>query len=130
MCIRDRYQRRVRGPTSAAMADFGMSNDPFAEGDDFEEGGGLGANKGNVHIRIQQRNGRKSLTTCQGLLDDLDIKRILKAVKKTFNCNGTIVKDDNGGEVMQLQGDQRKNIFDFLTNEKICEPAEIKIHGF
>ena len=35
-----------------------------------------------IHIRIQQRNGRKSLTTCQGLANDLDVKRILKAIKK------------------------------------------------
>jgi translation initiation factor 1 len=35
-----------------------------------------------VHIRIQQRSGRKSLTTVQGLADDLDLKKILKALKK------------------------------------------------
>lgn len=35
-----------------------------------------------VHIRIQQRNGRKSLTTVQGLTIDLDLKKILKALKK------------------------------------------------
>merc|ERR1711981_802547 len=103
-------------------------DDPFA--DDFEDGGHIGQNKGYVHLRIQQRNGRKSLTTCQGLADDLDIKRILKAIKKNFNCNGTIVKDVNDAEVIQLQGDQRKHVFDFLTKEKICETSEIKIHGF
>jgi len=105
--------------------------DPFGQ-DDFGDGieGDMGPNKGYIHIRIQQRNGRKSLTTCQGLANDLDVKRILKAIKKSFNCNGTIVNDDQGGDVMQLQGDQRKNIFEFLTNEKICEAPEIKIHGF
>merc|ERR1712159_218443 len=110
------------GGRRKAMADLNF--------DDFEEGGVTGPNKGYVHIRIQQRNGRKSLTTCQGLANDLDVKRILKAIKKSYNCNGTIVHDDQGGDVMQLQGDQRKNIFDFLTIEKICEAAEIKIHGF
>jgi translation initiation factor SUI1 len=33
-------------------------------------------------IRIQQRNGRKTLTTVQGLPADLDQKKILKAFKK------------------------------------------------
>jgi hypothetical protein len=33
-------------------------------------------------IRIQQRNGRKTLTTVQGLPNDLDFQRILKAFKK------------------------------------------------
>ena len=45
---------------------------------------------------------------------------------QSFNCNGTIVNDDQGGDVMQLQGDQRKNIFEFLTNEKICEAPEVR----
>lgn len=31
-----------------------------------------------VHIRVQQRNGRKNITTVQGLDDDLDLKRIMK----------------------------------------------------
>ena len=39
-------------------------------------------------VRIQQRNGRKCLTTVQGLDNDLDLKRICKAMKKAFNCNG------------------------------------------
>jgi hypothetical protein len=33
-------------------------------------------------IRIQQRNNKKTLTTLQGLPNDLDFKRILKAFKK------------------------------------------------
>jgi translation initiation factor SUI1 len=41
-----------------------------------------GAKSNYVHIRIQQRNGRKSLTTVQGLAIDLDLKKILKALKK------------------------------------------------
>jgi hypothetical protein len=38
--------------------------------------------QGIVHLRVQQRNGRKSLTTCQGLATDLDLKKILRALKK------------------------------------------------
>ena len=39
-----------------------MPADPFAEAVDKEESG---AGKDYVHIRIQQRNGKKSLTTIQ-----------------------------------------------------------------
>lgn len=93
-----------------------------------------------VHIRIQQRNGRKTLTTLQGLpkgasdidggekwragadcphcgplsLAEYDQKKILKAFKKEFACNGTIVDDDELGQVIQLQGDQRQKISAFL----------------
>jgi len=31
-----------------------------------------------VHIRVQQRNGRKCITTVAGLGEDLDMKKILK----------------------------------------------------
>lgn len=36
---------------------------------------------------MQQRSGRKCITTVQGLADDLDLKRILKAFKKNFRCD-------------------------------------------
>jgi len=35
-----------------------------------------------VHVRVQQRNGRKCLTTIQGLDPAFDFNRILKAFKK------------------------------------------------
>lgn len=83
-----------------------------------------------VHIRIQQRNGRKSLTTVQGLAPDLDLRKILKALKKMFSTNGTIVNDKEMGKVLQLQGDQRKHVSEFLIKFNICGKNEVKIHGF
>lgn len=83
-----------------------------------------------VHIRIQQRNGRKTLTTVQGLNAKIDFKRLLKAFKKEFACNGNIVDDEELGTVIQLQGDQRKLVSDFLINEGICKAANVKVHGF
>jgi len=83
-----------------------------------------------VHIRIQQRNGRKHLTTVQGLASDLDLRKILKALKKTYSTNGTILTDEELGEIVQLQGDQRRNVYDFLTKCNICRKDEVKIHGF
>ncbi|KAF9876497.1 translation initiation factor sui1 [Colletotrichum karsti] len=92
--------------------------DPFA---DAEEGEGINNQKKGqdyIHIRIQQRNGRKTLTTIQGLPKRFDQKKILKVIKKKFACNGTIVEDMDLGEVIQLQGDQRKNIHDFLIDKQ------------
>jgi translation initiation factor 1 len=63
-----------------------------------------------VHIRIQQRNGRKTLTTIQGLPSEYDPKKLLKAFKKDFACNGTLVPDEELGQVIQLQGDQRTKV--------------------
>lgn len=77
--------------------------DPFADAD---EGDADKQKKGQdyIHIRIQQRNGRKTLTTIQGLPKRFDQKKILKVIKKKFACNGTIVEDQDLGEVLQLQG--------------------------
>lgn len=41
-----------------------------------------GGQSGLIHIRIQQRNGRKTLTTVQGISDDYDKKKLVKAFKK------------------------------------------------
>uniref|UniRef100_A0A7S0LFE0 SUI1 domain-containing protein n=1 Tax=Coccolithus braarudii TaxID=221442 RepID=A0A7S0LFE0_9EUKA len=101
------------------------NQDLFAEADDSKA-----KDKSYVHIRIQQRNGRKSLTTVQGLAEDLDFKKILKALKKTFSTNGTVLKDKEMGKVIQLQGDQRKNVADFLVKYKILKKDDLKIHGF
>lgn len=80
-----------------------------------------------------ERNGRKTLTTVQGLPKKFDQKKILKVIKKKFGmldsrsngrkqiltphtaCNGTIVNDSEMGEVIQLQGDQRKDVQEFLV---------------
>ncbi|KAL9264495.1 translation factor SUI1-like protein [Drosera capensis] len=86
--------------------------DPFAEANAEDSGAGP---KDYVHIRIQQRNGRKSLTTVQGLKKDFSYSKILKDLKKEFCCNGTVVQDPELGQVIQLQGDQRKNVASFLA---------------
>lgn len=81
-------------------------------------------------LRIQQRNGRKTLTILQGLPKEYDAKKILKVFKKEFACNGTIVDDDELGEVLQLTGDQRLKIAEFLVKEDIAKKSDIKVHGF
>ena len=83
-----------------------------------------------------ERNGRKTLTTVQGIPAKFDHKKILKVIKKEFGmsarlgdgqpdanrhaaCNGTIISDTESkgmGEVIQLQGDHRIKIKDFLVD--------------
>ncbi|KAG8492572.1 hypothetical protein CXB51_009987 [Gossypium anomalum] len=86
--------------------------DPFADANAEDSGAGA---KEYVHIRVQQRNGRKSLTTVQGLKKEFSYNKILKDLKKEFCCNGTVVQDPELGQVIQLQGDQRKNVSTFLV---------------
>ena len=79
-----------------------------------------------VHIRIQQRNNKKCLTTIQGIDEKYDLKRIVKVMKKEFNCNGSVVKDK---DVIILQGDQRENSKLMLTTIGLVELSQIKVHG-
>ncbi|TGJ78274.1 hypothetical protein E0Z10_g10492 [Xylaria hypoxylon] len=132
------------------------SYDPFAEAD--ETPGESKQAQNYIHIRIQQfhtiiaphmhraldhhadipsppteRNGRKTLTTVQGLPKKFDRKKILKVIKKKFACNGTIVNDSEMGEVIQLQGDQRNDVQQFLVDKEEgleLDPKTIKVHGF
>lgn len=113
-----------------SLDNFGQlagSKDPFI---DQTEDVGRGGQDNLIHIRIQQRNGRKTLTTVQGINPDYDFKKIVKACKKEFACNGTVVEHPEYGDVIQLQGDQRNLIRDFLKKIGIAKEIQIKVHGF
>jgi len=103
--------------------------DPFADSEE-NAGTGNGIQEGLIHIRIQQRNGRKTLTTVQGIHPKFDLKKLVKVCKKQFNCNGTVVEHAEYGEVIQLQGDKRDAIKVFLADVGIASSDLIKVHGF
>mmetsp|Transcript_13320 Transcript_13320/g.31990 ORF Transcript_13320/g.31990 Transcript_13320/m.31990 type:complete len:120 (+) Transcript_13320:98-457(+) len=111
----------LAGPTFAFADDEGVSEKDNSTADSVQSG--------YIHIRVQQRNGRKSLTTLQGINPKINYKVILKECKKKFNCNGTIVDDTELGQIIQLQGDQRKVVAQFLIDEKIAKREVIKVHG-
>ena len=52
------------------------------------------------------------------------------ALKKEYCCNGCVVEDEEAGKVLQLQGDQRKNVSTFVVENKLAKKDNIKIHGF
>jgi translation initiation factor 1 len=113
-----------------SQADVGVGGvaapyDPFADANGDDEV----VTKGIVHIRLQQRNGRKSLTTIQGLDEKLDLNKLTKAFKKEFCCNGCVVDNKELGRIVQLQGDQREKVKDFLADEEIASKKMIKVHG-
>lgn len=90
-------------------------------------------NKPKLHVRIQKRNGKKCITTVEGFEEDLDVKRICKAMRKQFNCNGNVILGDDDGDVMQLQGDQRQNVKDWLLDNQVFQKNEVDrivMHGF
>lgn len=53
----------------------------------------------------------------------------LTSTPQEFACNGTLVDDEEAGQVIQLQGDQRTKILNFLVEEGLPKNT-IKVHGF
>ncbi len=104
--------------------------DPFKDYEPFQQNSLV---KNKYHIRVQQRNGRKCITTLDGLEEDLDLKRICRAMRNAFSCNGNVTSKEDGGDVIQLQGDQRENIKQWLLDMEIILKNEIDrivVHGF
>lgn len=81
-----------------------------------------------IHIRNQQRNGKKSFTSVAGIANCFNYKKLSKYLKKQLNCNGNIQKTDDFGTVLMFQGDWRKEIADFLYHEGIAEKSQLKLH--
>lgn len=82
-----------------------------------------------VTIYVERRNGKKCKTNVVGMAEDLDLPKILSYLKKTYNCNGSIIKDETYGEIMSFSGDQKENIYNFLVNEQIYNKEDIIIKG-
>ncbi|KAJ2781738.1 Eukaryotic translation initiation factor eIF-1 [Coemansia javaensis] len=82
-----------------------------------------------IHIRIQQRNGRKWITYLEGLPSQFDLKRMLKYFTKAFACQGTVVKDKSDNKFIRLSGDQRVKLHEFLVGEGIAGDKNIHVHG-
>jgi len=85
-----------------------------------------------IHIRVQQM-GKKWITTIDGLDDDLDLARIARAMKKSLHCAATVADNPDGLEVIQLQGDQRASLRDWLVGNEVLTEQEAKerllVHG-
>lgn len=83
-----------------------------------------------IHIRIQQRNGRKSITIIENLpLYIEDLKSFTKYINKTYCCGGNINSKIEEKIVIQFQGDQRNNIQEILINKYNIPKINIVIHG-
>ncbi|KAH0477556.1 MAG: hypothetical protein KVP17_002252 [Porospora cf. gigantea B] len=90
---------------------------------------GADVNSHIIHIRVQQRNGRKCVTTVTGIDPAFDQQKMCKYLKKAMRCNGTHLVDPNFGEILQFQGDHRVAVQQFITEEGIGQRENIKIHG-
>lgn len=44
---------------------------------------------------------------------------------RPVSCNGAIVSDTEGGDIVQMSGDQRTNIHEFLVDQQICVASQV-----
>lgn len=80
----------------------------------------------NIHIRIKQRNGKKVITVIENLDKlQLDLKKIAQQLRKQFHC-ASVVKNN----VIELQGDHRVGIKQFIIDENIVDSKYIMLHGY
>ena len=75
--------------------------------DDFDLGTKVGSAPSFIDIRSQQRNGRKCLTTVQGIPRQFSLNKILRYLKKSFNCNGSIVVDEEKKVIEVIVDDEK-----------------------
>jgi translation initiation factor SUI1 len=87
---------------------------------------------GKIHIRTQQQ-GRRWLTTIEGLDEDLDQERIARAMKKAFHCAAKMNKTDEGTEIIVIQGNHRDDALAWLLENEVITEKERKervvLHG-
>jgi translation initiation factor 1 len=106
-----------------------------------------------IHIRTQQRTGKKVLTIIEGLPTDLDLQKIAKEMRILFKVSGSVIskkEEEKKGctkeecdyiredwllrnsptDIIQLTGDQRETAKKFLLSFGICDKDDIiQTHG-
>ena len=85
--------------------------------------------KGEIHIKIRSRGGKKFVTMVEGLdgndlnLDDLAVKW-----RKMYTCS--CAKDKKKEGAIVISGDRREDVFEYLVNNNIAKQEQIKVHGY
>ena len=83
-----------------------------------------------IDIRLQTL-GRRKLTIISGLSDEKTCKNICTTIKKSFAVGGAVKKDEeNGGWIVQTQGDKRPEIREMLADILKIRPESIIMHGY
>ena len=77
-----------------------------------------------IHLRLQQRSNKKSITIVEGL-DNETARKVIPLLRSKLGCSGTYK-----GDAIQFSGDQRRKIIEYLLQEKIANKGDIVLHGF
>ena len=84
-----------------------------------------------VVIAIQQRNAKKYVTTVTDIPPKYDLPKLVKYIKKCYNCSGSVLKkEDSDDEYLQFSGDQRQTIAKFFGDCNVMDKENIIVRGF
>merc|ERR1712176_1482385 len=78
----------------------------------------------------QQRNGKKGVTTIVGLPKKLNFKKLVKKMKNKFSTGATLANDEQNGTVIQIQGDFRHEIVQYIVQLNIVDKNSVTVHGY
>ena len=80
-----------------------------------------------VHIRVQQRNGRKCITTVSNLNQHINFETVIKYAKERWGCSGVVIPSHEKGKILQLQGNLAEALTEFLVTERLALANNIKV---
>jgi translation initiation factor SUI1 len=87
-------------------------------------------NSNKITISVLKRTNKKMTTSVYGFDKIYDLEKILSYWKhKLLHCTGSIEITEEYGEVLQLTGDHKKKIVDFLIANQICSHSDIVFKG-
>jgi translation initiation factor SUI1 len=84
-----------------------------------------------VVIAIQQRTAKKYVTTVTDIPAKYDLPKLVKYIKKCYNCSGSVLKkEDSDEEYLKFSGDQRQNVATFFVECNVMDKENIIVRGF
>jgi translation initiation factor 1 (eIF-1/SUI1) len=86
-----------------------------------------------INIWCDIYKGKKNTYISDWNINDDELKNHIKIMKKTYACNGSLKElensiDNTQTKVVQLQGDHRKSIAEYLEKQGI-DKTHIKVKG-
>lgn len=84
---------------------------------------------GFLNIRVFKKSANSKITIIEGLPAIFNHPKILKHLRSTLSCNGHIIEDKEHGTIIQLQGEHKDAIKQFLLEDDFCREDQIRIYG-
>jgi translation initiation factor 1 len=107
-----------------------MDFDDFTQNDNNKSTNAENTASESIDIHVKQRNGRKRITTVEGLGNDKDnLKSISKELRKKMSCSGSVNSNDDGEYFIKFSGKNTAVIIQYLMEKLHYKREQIHVHG-